>query len=83
MADPTTLDTGAATAAVPVGAIEQLLLFMEDGGAVLYLLVAISVLALTLIIAKLIQFWIFTIAFGVNNGIERAVNFRLICLRLR
>ncbi len=59
MADPNTAKSGAAavTEAVPVGAVEQLFRFMEDGGPILYLLLVISVLALTLIIAKLIQFW--------------------------
>lgn len=57
MADPNTAQTGTATEAVPVGAVEQVLRFMEDGGPVLYLLLIISILALTLIIAKLIQFW--------------------------
>ena len=59
MADPNTPQTAAATVAeaVPVGAVEQVLRFMEDGGPVLYLLLVISILALTLIIAKLIQFW--------------------------
>jgi biopolymer transport protein ExbB len=58
MADATTATAGAtsATEAVPLGAIEQALLFMDDGGPVLYLLLAISILALTLIIAKFIQF---------------------------
>ncbi len=59
MADPNTAKSGAAavTEAVPVGAVEQLFRFMEDGGPILYLLLVISVVALTLIIAKLIQFW--------------------------
>ncbi len=59
MADPDTAKVGASTVteAVPVGAVEQLFRFMEDGGPVLYLLLVISVLALTLIIAKIIQFW--------------------------
>ncbi len=59
MADPITAQTGATTVteAVPLGAVEQVLRFMEDGGPVLYLLLVISILALTLIIAKLIQFW--------------------------
>ncbi len=59
MADPNTAKAGAdaVTEAVPVGAVEQLFRFMEDGGPILYLLLVISVLALTLIIAKLIQFW--------------------------
>ncbi len=59
MADPDTAKVGASTVteAVPVGAVEQLFRFMEDGGPVLYLLLVISVLALTLIIGKLIQFW--------------------------
>jgi biopolymer transport protein ExbB len=59
MADPNTAKAGAANVAdaVPVGPVEQLFRFMEDGGPVLYLLLAISVLALTLIVAKLIQFW--------------------------
>jgi biopolymer transport protein ExbB len=58
MADPD-IAQGAADAAVaaPAGAIDQLLRFMADGGPVLYLLAIISVLTLTLIIAKLIQFW--------------------------
>ncbi|MDA1091623.1 MAG: MotA/TolQ/ExbB proton channel family protein [Proteobacteria bacterium] len=59
MADPTTVKAGATnvTEAVPVGVFEQALLFMEDGGPVMYLLLAISILTLTLIIGKLIQFW--------------------------
>ncbi len=59
MADPNTAKAGAATAteAVPVGAVEQFFRYIEDGGPVLYLLLVISVLTLTLIIAKLIQFW--------------------------
>ncbi len=57
MAESNTALTVAVTEAVPVGAVEQLLRIMEDGGPVLYLLLVISVLALTLIIAKLIQFW--------------------------
>ena len=59
MADPMTVQTSAPTVteAVPLGAVEQVLRFMEDGGPVLYLLLVISILALTLIIAKLIQFW--------------------------
>lgn len=56
MADPNTALTVSVAEAVPVGAVEQMLHFMEDGGPVLYLLLVISVLALTLIIAKLIQF---------------------------
>jgi biopolymer transport protein ExbB len=43
---------------VPVGSVEQLFRFMEVGGPVLYLLLGISVMALTLILVKLIQFWI-------------------------
>ena len=59
MADPITADAAGANLAeaVPVGAVEQLFRFLDDGGPVLYLLLVISVLALTLIIAKLIQFW--------------------------
>jgi biopolymer transport protein ExbB len=59
MADPKAAEAGAgpATEAVPVGAMEQLFQIMDDGGTVLYILLAISILALTLIIAKLIQFW--------------------------
>ncbi len=57
MAESNTALTVAVTEAVPVGAVEQLLRIIEDGGPVLYLLLVISVLALTLIIAKLIQFW--------------------------
>jgi biopolymer transport protein ExbB len=63
MADPIIAQAGAAnlTEAVPVGAVEQLFRFMEDGGPILYLLLIISILALTLIIAKLIQFWMLRI----------------------
>jgi biopolymer transport protein ExbB len=59
MADPNTAKASAATVTevVPVSVFEQLFRYMEDGGPVLYLLLVISVLALTLIIAKLIQFW--------------------------
>jgi biopolymer transport protein ExbB len=59
MADPITAQTGAAdlTGAVPVGAVEQLFRLIDNGGPVLLLLFVISILALTLIIAKLIQFW--------------------------
>lgn len=59
MADPTTANAGdtISTEAVPATAIEQVLQFMEDGGPVLYVLLAISILALTLIIGKLVQFW--------------------------
>ncbi len=59
MADPNAVQTAAAAVVAkgPVGAVEQFLRFLDDGGPVLYLLVAISVLALTLIIVKLIQFW--------------------------
>jgi biopolymer transport protein ExbB len=59
MADPITAQAGAVdpTEAVPLGAVEQFIRIMEDGGPVLYLLLVISILALTLIIAKLFQFW--------------------------
>ncbi len=59
MADTNAAKAGATevTEAVPVGVVEQFFQFMEEGGPILYLLLAISVLALTLIIAKLIQFW--------------------------
>ena len=60
MEDPVTADTVAAdlAQAVPVGAAEQFLRLMDSGGPVLSLLLVISILALTLIIAKLFQFWI-------------------------
>lgn len=67
MADQNTAGAGADTAAaavsnaVPVGMIEQFFHYVEDGGPVLYLLLGISILALTLIIAKLIQFWMLRI----------------------
>jgi biopolymer transport protein ExbB len=61
MADPIPTQTGVVAEAVPVGAIEQVLRFMEVGGPVLYLLLVISILTLTLIIAKLIQFWMLRI----------------------
>lgn len=59
MADPIIANTGAAnfTEAVPVGAVEQLFRLIDNGGPVLFLLLVISILTLTLIIAKLIQFW--------------------------
>ena len=59
MADPTTVQAGDTirTEAVPAGVMEQALGFMADGGPILYLLLAVSILALTLIIGKLIQFW--------------------------
>ncbi len=58
MADPNIAKAGAANVAeaVPVGSVEQLFRFMEVGGPVLYLLLGISVMALTLILVKLIQF---------------------------
>ncbi len=43
-------------AAEPVGLFEQLLFYLQDGGPVLYLLVAVSLLALTVILAKIYQF---------------------------
>ncbi len=46
------------TEPVPLSVIENLLRFMDTGGPVLYLLLVISILTLTLIIVKLIQFWI-------------------------
>jgi len=59
MADPNIVKAAAANAAdaAPVGSVAQFFRFMEDGGPVLYLLLVISVLALTLIVIKLIQFW--------------------------
>jgi biopolymer transport protein ExbB len=57
MADPVTVEAAVSAAdAMPAGIVEQLIRFMDDGGPVLYVLLVISVLALTLIIAKLIQF---------------------------
>ncbi|MFB3102750.1 MAG: MotA/TolQ/ExbB proton channel family protein [Alphaproteobacteria bacterium] len=59
MADPITANTSAANVAeaVPVGAVEQLFRLLDNGGPVLFLLLIISILTLTLIIAKLFQFW--------------------------
>jgi biopolymer transport protein ExbB len=59
MADLITAQAGPANLAqaVPAGAVEQLFGLLENGGPVLFLLLIISILALTLIIAKLIQFW--------------------------
>ncbi len=59
MADPITANTAITDGAeaVPVGAFEQFFGLMSTGGPVLFLLLAISILALTLIIGKLIQFW--------------------------
>jgi len=59
MADPNITKAAAANVAeaVPAGTVEQFFRLMEDGGPVLYLLLVISVLALTLIVVKLIQFW--------------------------
>lgn len=58
MADPVAAgaDPAPATDAVPLGVFEQFFRYMDDGGLVLYVLLAISILALTLIIAKLFQF---------------------------
>jgi biopolymer transport protein ExbB len=63
MADPNALGVVPvpATDAVPLGIVEQFFRFMDDGGWVLYVLLGISVLALTLIIVKLIQFWLLRI----------------------
>ena len=46
----------ALTESVPVGAFEQLFYYFQDGGPVLYVLLAISILGLTVILAKLYQF---------------------------
>ena len=63
MADPITANTGITDGAeaVPVGAFEQFFGLMNNGGPVLFVLLAISILALTLIIGKLIQFWKFRV----------------------
>ena len=71
MADPIIAQAGADTEAVPIGAVEQVLRFMEDGGPVLYLLLIVSILALTLIIAKLIQFWILRV--HAHDFVERVL----------
>ena len=63
MADPNITKAAAANVgqAVPPGAVEQFFRFMEDGGPILYLLLVVSILALTLIVVKLIQFWMLRI----------------------
>ncbi len=63
MADPIIAKSGAGAGleAVPLSTMEQFFRYMDDGGPVLYLLLIISVCALTLIIAKLIQFWMLKI----------------------
>lgn len=63
MADPATAPDTAqsaadATESVPVEVTDQLFRYLQDGGPILYLLLVISVIALTLIIVKLIQLWI-------------------------
>ena len=45
------------TDTVPADILEQMFRLVDDGGPVLYVLLVISVLALTLMFAKLIQFW--------------------------
>ena len=50
------LADSALTGSVPVGAFEQLFYYFQDGGPVLYVLLAISILGLTVILAKLYQF---------------------------
>ena len=58
MEDPVTAENVAANLAqaASAGAVEQFVRLMNSGGPVLFLLLVISILALTLIIAKLIQF---------------------------
>ncbi len=53
MADPTGNPSAEVAAAAP---FDQLQLWLQDGGPVLYLLLAISIVALTIILAKLLQF---------------------------
>jgi len=64
MADPNAAVVGAvpATDAVPLSIIEQFFRYMDEGGVVMYVLLAISVLALTLMIVKLIQFRVLRIS---------------------
>ena len=54
--DATLQGADALTGAVPVGAFEQMFYYFQDGGPVLYVLLAISILGLTVILAKLFQF---------------------------
>jgi biopolymer transport protein ExbB len=74
MAETTTAKSGVTTVteAVPSSAVEQAFRFMEDGGPILYLLLAVSILALTLIISKLIQFW--TLRVHVHGFVEPALH---------
>ena len=54
--DETATETPAASETAPGGLFDQLFLWLDDGGPVLYLLLAISVIALTIILVKLFQF---------------------------
>ena len=56
--DATLQGAEALTESVPVGAFEQLFYYFQDGGPVLYVLLAISILGLTIILAKLFQFFV-------------------------
>lgn len=49
--------TDRVTDVVPAEIMDQMFRLLDDGGTVLYVLLVISVLALTLMFAKLIQFW--------------------------
>lgn len=56
MADNTTSESAAAADTAAVGPFDQLLQWMSDGGPVLYVLAAVSVITLAIILVKLFQF---------------------------
>ena len=53
---PSANETAAPAEAAPMGPVEQLLDYLQDGGPVLLVLVFVSIIALTIILAKLFQF---------------------------
>ena len=58
MADSNTISASAPLGPdpAPTGALDQLFQYLQDGGPVLYVLVAVSILGLTIILVKLFQF---------------------------
>ncbi len=58
MADSNTISANAPLGpdTVPAGALDQLFQYLQDGGPVLYVLIAVSILGLTIILVKLFQF---------------------------
>ncbi len=58
MADSNTISASAplGPGPVPAGGLDQVLQYLQDGGPVLYVLVAVSILGLTIILVKLFQF---------------------------